>query len=104
MTEISLLTRVAFSHIANDVVAEMRRQVEVEGYTPEHDDAHPFGELARAGAAYALYQTFAMTSREELGLWPWSEPLKPKPTRRSLEVAAALICREIARLDRVGKE
>ncbi|MFU3636029.1 hypothetical protein ACM7I5_10815 [Pseudomonas aeruginosa] len=33
-----------------DVQAERKRQVEVEGWTPEHDDAHSHGQMARAPA------------------------------------------------------
>ena len=38
-----------------DVAAERRRQIEVEGWTPEHDDQqHAGGELAVAAACYVL--------------------------------------------------
>lgn len=37
-----------------DVQAERRRQVEAEGWTPEHDDEHSHGQIARAAACYAL--------------------------------------------------
>ncbi len=33
-----------------DVIAERRRQVEVEGWSPEHDDAHMDKSLADAAA------------------------------------------------------
>lgn len=36
-----------------DVLAERRRQVEVEGWAPEHDDEYSHGEMAAAAAAYA---------------------------------------------------
>lgn len=36
------------------IAAERRRQVDEEGWTAEHDDRHDAGELAGAGAAYAL--------------------------------------------------
>lgn len=35
-----------------DVVAERQRQVEQEGWSPEHDDAHDDGELSRAIEAH----------------------------------------------------
>ncbi len=41
----------ALTDAARDVLAERQRQISAEGSTPEHDDAHSFGELARAGAA-----------------------------------------------------
>lgn len=31
-----------------DIAAERRRQIEVEGWAPEHDDLHRDGVLARA--------------------------------------------------------
>lgn len=36
------------------IAAERKRQIEVKGYTPEHDDAHDLGELGLAAALYAL--------------------------------------------------
>jgi len=38
---------------AQDVLAERARQVNVEGWTPEHDDQHGDGSLALAAACYA---------------------------------------------------
>ena len=46
--------REAGTQAASDVLAERARQIAAEGWTPEHDDEHDGGELARAGAAYAL--------------------------------------------------
>ncbi len=51
------------------IAAERRRQVEAEGWTPEHDDQHTRGELARAAACYAL--AYDLGSEREL-LWPWA--------------------------------
>jgi hypothetical protein len=36
---------------------ERRRQIEREGWTPEHDDEHADGELSGAAACYALFGT-----------------------------------------------
>lgn len=38
---------------ALDVLAERQRQIDAEGWTPEHDDDHGQGEMAEAGACYA---------------------------------------------------
>ncbi len=38
---------------ARDVLAERRRQVEAEGWTPEHDDEHDKGEMVAAAISYA---------------------------------------------------
>ena len=107
-----------------DVARERQRQIEVEGWTAEHDDRHPPGELILAAVAYALIDsedviTMPLTqappprpadepidddyqvSDLALLLWPWEkEWWKPKDTRRNLVIAAALILAEIDRLDR----
>lgn len=69
---------------ALDVLAERRRQVEAEGWTPEHDDRTPMGELAYAGEAY-------------IGAFRSQVDLRP---RELLVKAVALILAEIERLDR----
>ncbi|MGC8383370.1 hypothetical protein ACP3P8_05265 [Pseudomonas aeruginosa] len=85
-----------------DVQAERKRQVEVEGWTPEHDDEHNGGELADAAACYALsaagWSTYAARER-----WPWPlEWWKPSTARRDLVKACALALAEIERLDRAA--
>lgn len=108
-----------FSNAARDVLAERRRQVEVEGNGPEHDDTHDRGELALAAAAYLL-QDFGVPvlsygavpllssldgSEHVIRLWPWElDWWKPKSRRRNLERAGALILAEIERLDRATAE
>lgn len=102
------------------IAAERRRQVEVEGYTADHDDSydHDHGELAEAAACYAaasagvlVYQRDFL-SRDYRDLWPWNreddrrpwlnvgQALRP-PTDaealRLLEKAGALIAAEIDR-------
>jgi hypothetical protein len=42
------------ANVTAEIIAERRRQVDTEGWTEEHDDKHNGGELARAGACYAL--------------------------------------------------
>lgn len=88
-----------------DVLAERKRQIEQEGFTPAHDDIHVQGELAAAGACYALNAatsgeggaTPAFLSRH----WPWhTEWWKPTSKRRDLVKAAALIIAEIEKMDR----
>ncbi len=82
------------------IAAERRRQVEAEGWTPEHDDQHTRGELARAAACYAL--AYDLGSEREL-LWPWAEDWwKPADRIRDLEKAGALIAAEIDRLKRAA--
>lgn len=100
-----------------DVRAERNRQINDEGWGPEHDDRHVEGELARAAACYALNASCVDVARE-IGIveaangdepslyfvrryWPWdSKWWKPKTRRHDLVRAAALIVAEIERLDR----
>ena len=95
------------ANAARDVLAERQRQVEVEGWTPEHDDEHSNGELADAAACYAATATaYRMRDHSVLytRLWPWDLKwwkAKRGNRRRSLVKAGALILAEIERLDRL---
>jgi len=101
----------------DDVLAERKRQIEVEGWTPEHDDMHDKGELARAAGLYALIAgadaTDYRNARDGYGLtdylaavmkeyWPFNRSwFKPTNRRRDLVKAGGLIIGEIERLDRL---
>ncbi len=90
-----------------DVQAERRRQVEAEGWTPEHDDEHSHGQMARAAACYALAGSSAPNDGTAALLvslaWPWDEQWwKPSTARRDMVKACALGLAEIERLDRAG--
>lgn len=89
---------------ARDVLAERKRQVEVERRTPARDDIYMKYELRAAAVCYAL--TYNMTNPENLpALWPlaWApEWWKPSTERRNLVKAGALILAEIERLDRAA--
>ena len=95
---------------ARDVLAERRRQIDVECWAPGRDDyVHEYGELADAAACYAHHS--GMRSSEGLSgnlsepftFWPWaSEWWKPTTPRRDLVKAGALILAEIERLDRLA--
>ncbi|HHG4467014.1 TPA: hypothetical protein ACPWFP_004665 [Pseudomonas aeruginosa] len=90
-----------------DVQAERSRQVEAECWTPEHDDAHSHGQMARAAACYALAGSSAPNDGTAALLvslaWPWDEQWwKPSTARRDLIKAGALILAEIERIDRVA--
>jgi hypothetical protein len=99
---------------AASVLAERRRQVEQENWTPERDDGYINYELGRAAATYALvasmswvdygvaaHRGFSGTPEKFKKFWPWSERwLKPTNRRRDLVKAGALILAEIERLDR----
>ncbi|WP_121142353.1 hypothetical protein [Pseudomonas aeruginosa] len=90
-----------------DVQAERRRQITAEGWTPEHDDEHSHGQMARAAACYALAGSSAPNDGTAALLvslaWPWDEQWwKPTTPRRDLVKACALGLAEIERLDRVA--
>jgi Lar family restriction alleviation protein len=88
---------------ARDVLAERRRQVEQEGWTPEHDDSHNNGELARAASCYAHAAGSWMDQRRMPAAWPWeSHWWKPTTSRCNLVKAGALILADIERLDRAA--
>ncbi|AGR46356.1 hypothetical protein [Pseudomonas aeruginosa] len=91
----------------HDVQAERRRQIEAEGWTPEHDDAHSHGQMARAAACYALAGSSAPNDGTAALLvslaWPWDEQWwKPSTARRDMVKACALALAEIERLDRAA--
>ena len=87
---------------ARDVLAERRRQIDAEGWTPEHDDERTGFELARAGACYAKYGNWPAHSEIPPNSWPWPAAWwKPTRYRQNLVKAAALILAEIERLDRI---
>lgn len=84
---------------ARDVLAERRRQVEGEGWTPEHDDKHQHKEMSRAAACYCLAAE-GMTNLPH-DLWPWEDSwFKYGDHRGMLVKAGALILAEIERRDR----
>ena len=107
----------------SDLIAEERkRQVEKEGWTPEHDDEHTDSELSSAATAYvnaayvrAMYlgASTPKTHNPAYG-WPrswhrnWWKPLPAfgeiitiDHLIRMLVKAGALICAEIDRLQRL---
>ncbi len=94
----------------DEIAAERRRQIEVEGFTAEHDDRHDEGEIAAAAASYAINaadQLHPYTQGDGCNAkpdwWPWDEQWwKPKDPRSDLVRAGALILAEIERIDRLA--
>lgn len=87
------------------VAAERRRQIEIKGWTPDHDDQHTAGELATAAACYALEAALPDEERDFRNpppdLWPWAnEWWKPSFRVRGLVKACAMLIAEIERLER----
>lgn len=80
------------------IATERQRQMDVEGWTPEHDDTHDKGEMAVAAACYA--DPIFDDPRTPVH-WPWdADWWKSKTRRENLVRAGALIAAEIDRLDR----
>lgn len=108
----ALHIRRPLSPFVQAVIAERFRQIEGEGYEPQHDDQHEGGELARAGAAYALYAPSHTSENKSRGVfalaisaWPWrKEDWKPTGFRRDLVKAGALVIAEGERFDRQRKQ
>lgn len=85
-----------------DILVERERQVQEEGWTPDHDRQHSKGELARAAAGYCLMSLCpplkGWTQLIE-HIWPWGMKwLKPGATQSDLYKAGALISAEQDRL------
>lgn len=88
---------------AADVLAERKRQVTADRWTPGHDDEYEHGELADAAGCYALSSELFDCAGEPPRPWPWpDEWWKPTNRRRDLVKAGALILAEIERLDRAA--
>lgn len=90
----------------SEIARERKRQVEVEGWTPEHDDQHDNGEMLTAAVCYYIHATQPemSTLTPPVG-WPWdAQWWKPKGARRDLVRAGALCIAERARLERAGRD
>ncbi|HGL6979411.1 ead/Ea22-like family protein [Klebsiella pneumoniae] len=93
----------AVTAAAAAVLAERKRQVAAEGWTPGHDDEYEHGELADAAGCYALSYELFDCAGEPPRPWPWpDEWWLPTNRRRDLVKAGALILAEIERLDRAA--
>lgn len=83
------------------IAAERARQVQAEGWTPEHDAEHQRGELADAAllylaqAQYGQHGTYLSDLRTPAQRW-----IKPCNRERALIKAGALIAAELDRIAR----
>ncbi|MDP9564354.1 UNVERIFIED_ORG: hypothetical protein J2740_005571 [Rhizobium nepotum] len=105
------------------IAAERSRQIEQEGWTAHHDDAHGDGSIALAAACYAMFAAVSDNARGStqlpgsltndgkeiegwaafLSIWPWERRFwKPTTRVRDLEKAGALIAAELDRLIRAA--
>lgn len=101
----------------DDIAAERKRQIDVEGWTPEHDKTHAMDRsLLKAAICYARHALAFAKLNGDVGIeayrdleetfpkWGWPRDWdrkwwKPKDPRRDLVRAAALIVAEIDRMD-----
>ncbi|WP_198647642.1 Lar family restriction alleviation protein [Agrobacterium pusense] len=114
---------VADSPAIKAIAAERRRQIEKEGWSPDHDDAHCDGSIALAAACYAMFAAVSDNARRStqlpvsltndgqavegwaafLSIWPWERHFwKPTTRVRDLEKAGALIAAELDRVIRAA--
>lgn len=98
------------------IAQERARQMDFEGWTPEHDAHHQNGELLTAGVAYARtvelrrigFETGHLAWALPAGgfvaaVWPWpAATFKPVDDVRDLVRAASLIAAELDRLHQLG--
>jgi len=88
----------------DEIKVERQRQIEVEGWTPEHDDQHEYADLMTAAMTYLWHGTDKGAPLHDDGTpwgWPWdSRWWKPKDRRRNLIRAGALMLAEAERLRR----
>jgi len=88
------------------IAAERKRQIEEEGFTPEHDDEHTCGELSDAASCYML-RGYWRRLDWIAAFWPWFPKWwKPTPDDRIRELikACALGVAEIERLQRMEEK
>jgi hypothetical protein len=91
------------------ISAERKRQIEEEGWTPQHDDEHDNYEMSSAACCYAQMGRGGPYSNPTAGKPPRGWPIrwgdgwwKPNPDPiKNLVKAGALIAAEIDRLQRV---
>lgn len=90
---------------ADRIAAERQRQLEVEGWTPEHDAHHREGEMVNAAMSYLVAAWEHIAEEPPVvddppEFWPWANDWwKPADNPvRNLEKAGALIAAEIDRL------
>lgn len=100
------------------IAAERQRQIEKEGWTPEHDDEHDDGSLALVAAILATPHHLFRQDVEEFDdgtkVVTFSDPWPPSwhdawdkrgeaDRKRLIEIAGALLAAEYDRLTRAGQ-
>lgn len=85
---------VRMTRALSSVLEERRRQIDIEGYTTQHDDLHTQGEIAQAAADYLSPERVTAAKNS------WAQHKARHPRRQQLVIGAALALAEIERLDR----
>jgi hypothetical protein len=83
------------------IAEERQRQIEVEGWTSEHDKQHICGDLSDAAVCYAMRGYWRQRIDYKM-IWPFSEEwFKSDPDNRTRDLvkAGALIAAEIDRIN-----
>lgn len=90
------------------IAQERERQINKEGWTPEHDDTHIDGQMAIAAACYAVTGMPVIVATNDsingVDAFPWDpswDKRQKHDRKRQLVIAGALIAAEIDRLDRM---
>lgn len=82
------------------IIAERRRQSEVEGWTSAHDDQHGPEVLENAALSYRDAEGPGTTIPSQ---WPWADECwKPKTRKRNLERSGALYLAAAESAERVN--
>lgn len=91
-------------YVLEEIAEERCRQVNEEGWSPDHDDEHGPFRLSDAAAAYAVYSGAQVAAEMAHKIWPfekkWFKPDGRYPHRKNMVKAAALLVAEIERIDR----
>jgi len=86
------------------IEAERTRQIEIEGWSIDHDDQHTDGSIFKAALAYFRFDPRLHNPNVPSAGWPssWSNDWwKPRTRRENLIRAGALCLAEIERLRRL---
>lgn len=99
------------------IAEERQRQIDVEGYSKQHDSQHELYEFIIAAISYAesakvdalakddVSEFEIMRRKVEKGIWyPWGNSFKPTTCIRDLVKAGALIAAAIDRLQIENKD
>jgi hypothetical protein len=88
------------SPVVMDVLLELQRQRQEEGYTVEKDQEYESGQLMRGAACYAL-QAAGVYPMRYAGFWPFKSKIKTCPAPESAIKSVAMM---LADMERAGAQ